>query len=371
MRRILLTIFVALFAMVQSAVAADAITSLKVTTKIDGSVAEAQELPPMGFPGVEVEVTSLIMQKIEVGTSGNVEEMVLRAVVYKDSPKADSWREMPLSNMGHGTWVLDMGEGIDIVEEGMEGETLTFEFYVAAKDGSGSDIFFNNGGQNYKIKFTVAGGGVDWTVKYYRNSTASIGMTFNETDRSYSYSGQGIREQHYGEQPGEVGYFNVTGFSTRFIYNKEAGVTITGVNLLYNVHQEGTEGSWKSTAATFEKSEDVYNEEEKVLDHRLVYSANNLNLDVIKAIANPSTQTKYEIDLAIEVVPSTGNPKVLTASDMNLHFTLNDKAMGVDEVQDSESADQAPWYTVDGVELAEKPTAPGIYIHGGKKVVVK
>ncbi len=368
MRRILFAIFVALFAMVQSAVAADAITSLKVTTKINGSAAEVQELPPMGFPGVEIDVTSLIMQKIEVGVSGNVEEMALHAAVYKDSPKADSWDEIPMSNMGNGTWVLDMGEGIEIVEEGMEGETRTFEFYVAAKDGSGSDIFFNNGGQNYKIKFTV---GVDWTVKYYGNFTASIGMTFNETDRSYSYSAHGIREQYYGEQPGEVGYFNITDFSTRFIYNKEAGVTITGVNLLYNVHQEGTEGAWKSIAATLDKSEDIYKDKEQVWEHRLFYSANNLNLDVIKAIANPSTQTKYEIDLAIEVVPSTGNPKVLTSSDMNLHFTLNDKAMGVDEVQDSESADQAPWYTVDGVELTEKPTAPGIYIHGGKKVVVK
>lgn len=356
--------------MVQSAVAADAITSLKVTTKINGSAAEVQELPPMGFPGVEIDVTSLIMQKIEVGVSGNVEEMVLREVVYKDSPQADSWWEIPLSNMGNGTWVLDMGEGIEMVEkEKMMGETRTFEFYVAAKDGSGSDIFFNNGGQNYKIKFTVVG--VDWTVKYYGNSTASIGMTFNETDRSYSYSHDGIREQYYGEQPGEVGYFNITDFSTRFIYNKEAGVTITGVNLLYNVHQEGTEGAWKSTAATFENSEDIYNEKEQVWEHRLVYSANNLNLDVIKAIANPSTQTKYEIDLAIEVVPSTGNPKVLTSSDMNLHFGLNDKAMGVDEVQASEAGDQAPWYTVDGVELTEKPTAPGIYIHNGKKVVVK
>ncbi len=48
-----------------------------------------------------------------------------------------------------------------------------------------------------------------------------------------------------------------------------------------------------------------------------------------------------------------------------------DPSTEVNNVEASEAADQAPWYTVDGVELTEKPTAPGIYIHGGKKVLVK
>ncbi len=43
----------------------------------------------------------------------------------------------------------------------------------------------------------------------------------------------------------------------------------------------------------------------------------------------------------------------------------------VETVETSETEDSAPWYTINGVKLAEKPTAPGIYIHGGKKVVVK
>ena len=31
----------------------------------------------------------------------------------------------------------------------------------------------------------------------------------------------------------------------------------------------------------------------------------------------------------------------------------------------------ASWYNLQGVKSSEKPTAPGIYIHGGKKVVIK
>ena len=48
-----------------------------------------------------------------------------------------------------------------------------------------------------------------------------------------------------------------------------------------------------------------------------------------------------------------------------------DPSTGVNNVEVSDADDSAPWYTINGVELTEKPTAPGIYIHGGKKVVVK
>ena len=48
-----------------------------------------------------------------------------------------------------------------------------------------------------------------------------------------------------------------------------------------------------------------------------------------------------------------------------------DPSTEVNNVEAADADDSAPWYTINGVELAEKPTAPGIYIHGGKKVVVK
>ena len=48
-----------------------------------------------------------------------------------------------------------------------------------------------------------------------------------------------------------------------------------------------------------------------------------------------------------------------------------DPSTGVNNVEAADADDSAPWYTINGVQLAEKPTAPGIYIHGGKKVVVK
>lgn len=48
-----------------------------------------------------------------------------------------------------------------------------------------------------------------------------------------------------------------------------------------------------------------------------------------------------------------------------------DPSTGVNNIEATDADDSAPWYTINGVKLAEKPTAPGIYIHGDKKVLVK
>ena len=48
-----------------------------------------------------------------------------------------------------------------------------------------------------------------------------------------------------------------------------------------------------------------------------------------------------------------------------------DPSTGVNNIEATDADDSAPWYTINGDKLAEKPTAPGIYIHGGKKILVK
>ena len=47
-----------------------------------------------------------------------------------------------------------------------------------------------------------------------------------------------------------------------------------------------------------------------------------------------------------------------------------DPSTGVNNVK-AEAADSAPWYTINGTLLSGKPTEKGIYIHNGKKVIVK
>ncbi len=57
----------------------------------------------------------------------------------------------------------------------------------------------------------------------------------------------------------------------------------------------------------------------------------------------------------------------------NLNFGDDDNATGIISVHDSgfmvNGSDA--WYTIDGRKLDGKPTQRGIYIHGGKKVMIK
>ena len=61
------------------------------------------------------------------------------------------------------------------------------------------------------------------------------------------------------------------------------------------------------------------------------------------------------------------------ASDVRA-FVLNfgDEVDGISDISTSRN-DEIPndaWYTLDGRRLSAKPTAPGLYIHGNKKVMV-
>ena len=58
-----------------------------------------------------------------------------------------------------------------------------------------------------------------------------------------------------------------------------------------------------------------------------------------------------------------------------LNFGDDDSATGIIAIGNSQSstlnAQRSEWFTLDGRRLAAKPTAKGLYIHAGRKVVIK
>ena len=54
----------------------------------------------------------------------------------------------------------------------------------------------------------------------------------------------------------------------------------------------------------------------------------------------------------------------------NLTVTLDDDAVGIRNISHDENIDET-WYTIDGRKLDGQPTRKGIYIHHGKKTVIK
>ena len=163
MKARILTLFMALFAFAWSA-KADEITSLKLTISHNGGEFREVSFPAEGWPDLDLtdeSTTSIRIKRVEVQTSGTVSNVVFKATMYKTEKGLqpdDGWRTFDLPRQGN-TWVLDFGdEAPDLIDSEMGPAPRTFQFFVQAQDGSGKAIYYNNGGQDYKVLFVNGGG---------------------------------------------------------------------------------------------------------------------------------------------------------------------------------------------------------------------
>jgi len=58
-----------------------------------------------------------------------------------------------------------------------------------------------------------------------------------------------------------------------------------------------------------------------------------------------------------------------TASNAKINVSLGGATTGIEDIA-ADNEDNGAWYTLDGVKVNEKPTAKGLYIHNGKKVII-
>ena len=164
MKTKVLILMMALFAFAWSA-KADEITGLTLTIRHNGGEAFTQSFPRDGWPDLDLTdeaTSSLIIQRIEVQTSGIVQNVMFYATMFKteNGLKPDEgWRSFSLVPNGEDNWLLDFGEGIDLIDSEMGTSPRTFQFYVAAQDAVGNKLSFNNGGLDYKVLFVKGEGG--------------------------------------------------------------------------------------------------------------------------------------------------------------------------------------------------------------------
>jgi hypothetical protein len=259
MKTKIFTLLMTLFAFAWSA-KADEITSMKLTISHNGEPAFTQEFPSSGWEEFVIteRTTSIIISKVEVTTSGNVTGIAFTGTMYSTSQGGpsndDEWRSYPLQNKGNGKWELDMGEGIDLVEKKWleKPKTKTFEFYIQGTNGSGSQLFYNNGGANYKVTFST-GESADWKIKFMTDQTAELGLNIDKELQYYYYYGDGSCNKD--GQLGQIKSLFIDRFAVMLQYNN--GVKTNDVSLQYRVYEEGhePEGGWGRINAT--KFEDM------------------------------------------------------------------------------------------------------------------
>lgn len=232
------------------------IKNLTLTIRLNGGEAFTQDIPAENFPIVDLtdeRTTSLIIVKVEVEAEESVSDLQFTGTMYSASEGGpsndDEWRSYSLQNKGNGKWELDMGEGFELVEPDWlnKPKTKTFEFYVQGTNGSGSQLFYNNGGANYKVTFST-GEGADWKIKFLDGITAGLTFSLDGEERIYNFNGAGDRVPE--DQLGQVSSLAIDGFALQF-YRAE-GVKTNDVSLQYRVYEEGQEpeGGWNRIDAT-------------------------------------------------------------------------------------------------------------------------
>ena len=238
------------------------IKNLTLTIRYNGEEAFTQDIPAENFSPVDLtdeRTTSLIIVKVEVEAEESVSDIHFTGTMYSTSEggqsNPDEWRSFPLQNLSNGKWELDMGEGIELVEEKWlnQNKTKTFEFYVQGTNGSGSQFLYNNGGANYKETFTTGEGG-DWKIKFLDGITAGLTFSLDDSYKEYNFNGAGDRVPE--DQLGELSSLCIEQFALQF-YTAD-GVKTNDVSLQYRIYEEGQEpeGGWNRIDATYLDNEE-------------------------------------------------------------------------------------------------------------------
>ena len=278
----------------------DGIKNVTLTIRHNGGQAFSQSFPAEGWQELILEerTTSLIIEKVEVEADESASDVEFYGTMYSTSsggPSGNEWRSFLLENRGDGNWVLDMGEGIELVESKWltENKTKTFQFYVKAQDGSNNDIYYNNGGEDYKVTFSTGeSSGSDAKIQFVGDNAATIVLRANNDEWTYAFDGNGNRYPDY--QPGQVNSLSIEQFSVRFSHAD--GVAVNDVSLQYKLYEKGhaDEAWWNRLDAM------SYN----YLSGNVVeYYANKVDFNVTNGL---ETGKEYVLEVMFQVVVADG-----------------------------------------------------------------
>lgn len=138
------------------------IKGFKMTINHDGEVF-TESFPASDWQNIVIEgkTSSLKIMKAEVETSKPMKYVGFIATMYNTEDgwqhNEGEWRTVDFQKQDESIWVIDLGEGQELVESEWlnANKTKTFEFFIYAEDESGTPIHYKNGDQNYKVTFST------------------------------------------------------------------------------------------------------------------------------------------------------------------------------------------------------------------------
>jgi hypothetical protein len=171
------------------------ITSVTVTVRYNHGPAVQLQLPAEGFPEIDLTaepVKSIILQKITATTTGDVSELSYagtRFLQSEDSSADPEFHYFPFPTEDYSYWELDFTSGLEIILPDAELAPTVFQFFCQGKAADGTDIYYNNGGQNYSLVYVPAENRF-FTTNVIKNLTLTVSYNGAEpVIKSYPESG--------------------------------------------------------------------------------------------------------------------------------------------------------------------------------------
>ena len=302
---------------------------------------------------------NFVIKDIIVGTSGSVSNVSFWVRVQKvDTSKPHEFTEVPLTYES-GVWHLSAStleqlgfpDGVELVEPSMSSDPRYLEFYIVANN----SISWNNGGENYKIKFSTAGE-AEAKVKFYKDGTAGINISANgEEEKEITYTGDFVREKWYGWQPGEVSSLVIDDIYVAI--SCEDGVGISSVSMQYKVYEDGQDASW-NTLETYQFSS-------KASSSKRMYRAEGLAKDVTTGLTSGKN---YTLEIMYQVVTTENEYFFLAKGTHNDKFTFTfTGSTGVNGVAAEGAKFAGKCYNIAGQQV--NANYEGLQIIDGKKVI--
>lgn len=185
----------------------------------------------------ELALNSWTVKTVETATS-----VAIMSRIYKSTAAAGGWLELNASSTDGINWICTLP--INATDGLEKNETYIWEFYVKATNAKGN-IFYNNGGENYKIKFCYGDEKQD-NVKFVSYNGESSFVTL-ETDgfSPYTYYLPGIKNMAaYKNGAFQMGTVSSLSLKQFVAYIQCTNVEIKSVSLQYKLYEQGSNGNW-------------------------------------------------------------------------------------------------------------------------------
>lgn len=209
-----------------------------------GSGAESQQIPQYDMPEVDLSdesETDFLLSGFTAYAFG-ISSLKMNYSIYPASGTASEWKSVTATQSAEdpNQWVCTTS--IDVLEGLTVGETYVLEFNFQGSNGifAEQDCWYNNGGSNYKIRFTKA----EKVLAFLDGETAGLRLNINGRSTDFTLTGQG------GRTPATASLGNLSTLTCDAAWLKaqllKSGLTFSSVRMAYVIYgwQNDKSGNW-------------------------------------------------------------------------------------------------------------------------------